>query len=141
MALKTELPYIEQNRRNKVMFKEVTKTNQDEQRSGGHLVHHITDIITGILILMLFIRFTLHIFGSITSYGVGKFVVTFTEPLVRPFEGVFPARTTGAMSDGLFEVSAILSMIAIAFMGYAVRQLLNALEKEPNKVYESKIQS
>lgn len=139
MTIDKKLPYIEQE--NTMIYKDVAETNKDEQHASVHFAHHLTDIIASLLILLLFIRFTLHIFGSITSYGVGKFVVTFTEPLVRPFEDIFPARMAGAMSDGLFEVSAILSMIAIAFIAYAVRQLFGALEKQPNRVYESNTQS
>lgn len=111
--------------------------NLQPDETGLHMVHHMVDIASGALALLLGIRFVVNAFGISTASGFGQFVTFVTQPLVRPFVGIVPDSPLGAMNGGRVETATVLSMIAMAFLGYAIQQLIYAFEHEP--VYEPEL--
>lgn len=97
-------------------------------RSGAtHALGHVVDIITALILLILSIRFMFEIFATDRASRFSQFVYGFSEPLVAPFAGLFPNMSLG-VNGGKIEAATIVGMIAIAFISYAVQQLLHALQ-------------
>lgn len=102
--------------------------NQPIPQSGSvHALGHVVDIITALILLILSIRFMFEIFATDRASRFSQFVYGFSEPLVAPFAGLFPNMSLG-VNGGKIEAATIVGMIAIAFISYAVQQLLHALQ-------------
>ncbi len=99
--------------------------------SGLHVVRHMSDILIGGLELLLGMRLTLQLFGVGNFSTFTQFVYGITQPLVQPFVGLFPNADFGTMDGGILESATIVSMIVLAFIGYAIQRLLHAMEPRP----------
>lgn len=101
--------------------------NKVAQSGALHAVAHVVDIITAALLLLLSIRFMFEIFATERVSKFSQLVYVVTEPLVTPFAGLFPNFSLG-VDGGRIDVATIVGMISIAFISYALQQLLNALQ-------------
>lgn len=107
-------------------------SDQIESHAGSlHMARHATDILTGALGFLLGTRLVLLLFGLQSASGFARAISAITQPFTTPFAGILPDSIYGAMNGGKLDTATILAMIAIAFLGYALRQLLEALEPRP----------
>lgn len=92
-----------------------------------HATRHIVDILTAALLILLSLRFMFEIFASDRLSRFSQLVYAITEPLVVPFAGLLPNISLG-VNGGRIDAAIVAGMISIAFISYAIQQLLIALQ-------------
>lgn len=103
----------------------------DDISSGLQSARHINDIFSGFLGMLLGTRLMLYLYGIQTTGDFGLAISRLTDFLVNPFNGLLQDSSYGAMNGGKVETATILSMIAVAFLGFAVRQFIDVLDPKP----------
>lgn len=81
------------------------------------VVYYILNIVEALLL----IRFVLKLLGANSGAGFTSGMYAITDPLVAPFQGIFP---TAAASGSVLEWSTIIAMIVYALIAFAIVQLL-----------------
>lgn len=85
----------------------------------------LTETILGIVEFLLTIRILLKFFGASTVAPFVKWVYETTNPLLAPFEGMFP---TSTISTGfVLEVSTLFALITYAFVGVLLESIIHHL--------------
>lgn len=88
------------------------------------VVSRVINTIVSIVILALGLRLILQLFGANPSAGFVSWVYAITQPLVNPFENMFPALSLGQFA---IDTSTIIAMIAYAILGWLVMYLFSFL--------------
>jgi hypothetical protein len=81
----------------------------------GGLLLALIDIVIGI-------RFILKLAGASEGNGFVDFIYNITDPLVRPFEGIFDEQTVG--DDGIFEPEALIAILVYAIVALILGAIL-----------------
>lgn len=90
--------------------------------TGSTIVARIINIITGIVLLLLAMRFIFALLGANKDSAIGNFVYSVTQPLVDPFFSLFNYRTDFGVAN--FEFQTLVAMIFYAFLGWLLVRLL-----------------
>ena len=85
-------------------------------------IHLVTSLIEG----LLGIRFILKLFGASTKAPFVTWVYKNTEPLLNPFQGMFPSP---ALSGFAIEFSTLVALVVYAIIGYIAVQALVDLSR------------
>lgn len=83
------------------------------------LILWLNDMILGIVEFLIGLRIILKLFGASTAAPFVVWVYNTTDPLLSPFEGMFPSPEL----EGQFviEFSALFALLVYAFIGYLIR--------------------
>lgn len=85
------------------------------------LINFVLSVIEGFLGL----RILLKLFGASTTAPFVTWMYETTQPLLYPFQGMFPSPK---LPEGfIIEFSALFALIAYAFMGYIATEALETL--------------
>ena len=88
------------------------------------LISLVKTVFTAIELLIL-LRTTLIFFNASASAVFVQWINELTNPLLRPFVGIFPSVTVG---DGLvIEFYALFGPIVYAFIGYVITEALSVI--------------
>ncbi len=84
----------------------------------------VINFIVGLVTLLLSLRFILLLFGANQANGFVSFLYGLTEPLVRPFQGIF-----GSLSvEGFFvDWASIVAIIVYVVLGSLLSSLVSSL--------------
>lgn len=117
---------IERDRYEPVREVEVEDREHPVARAGWK-IESIVYWIGGIIEAMLAIRIVLSLLGANQNNGFAQFIYGVTYPLVAPFYGLFG--TNFQYGASRIELEAIVAMIVVAFITWAVAGLIRVLRK------------
>lgn len=83
----------------------------------------VVALILAVLETLLLVRFVLLLFGANASQPLVSFVYGISDPLVRPFQGIF-AQPAGPPT---FEVAAVLAIVFFLLLGALVLAAVRAV--------------
>ncbi len=91
----------------------------------------LSDTVLGIIEFLLSLRILLKLFGASTQAPFVQWVYETTNPLLAPFEGMFP---TSSLSTSLvLEISTLFALITYAFVGVLLESIIRQLAEPPRK--------
>ncbi|HEX6544226.1 MAG TPA: YggT family protein [Ktedonobacterales bacterium] len=97
----------------------------------GWRAAQIVYTIGGIIEVLIVIRALLELLAANPDAGFSSFIYGITDPLVAPFQGVFPTpHTNGSVLD----MAAILAIIVYALVIWAIARLLDLAQRRSNRV-------
>lgn len=79
--------------------------------------------IAGIITALLGIRFLLNFFGANPNSGFTQFINGVTQPLIAPFDNIFPA---ASVQNGFLEWSTLLAIVFYLIIASILASLLSA---------------
>ncbi len=82
----------------------------------------LTHIVIGTIEFFLALRVFLKFLGASTSSAFVRWIYDTSEPLLAPFQGIFPSK----VFEGTFvlELSTLVALVAYAFVGYILTEIL-----------------
>lgn len=83
----------------------------------------LTSVIFGALQVLLVIRFILKLGGALETHPLVAAVYGLTEPLVRPFQGIFPQ----PQGPPVLEVATLLAIVFLVLVHALILALVRAL--------------
>lgn len=87
----------------------------------------LTDIILNLVEFLLMTRIVLKLFGARTVAPFVAWVYETTNPLLAPFEGMFP---TSSLGDGFtLEISALFAVLFYGFLGFLLQLTITSLSQ------------
>lgn len=87
--------------------------------------------IGGIVEALIVIRLILELLAANPSAGFTNLIYTITDPLVAPFQGVFP---TPQSHGSVLDLAAILAIIVYALLTWLVARLAELIQRRSNGV-------
>ena len=87
------------------------------ERAPYAAIYYVLNILEAVLLLRLVFK----LLGANPAAGFTNVLYTLTNPLVRPFAGIFP---TSSSAGSIFEWSTVIAMLIYALIAYAIVQLL-----------------
>ena len=92
------------------------------------VVTRVVALVLTVLEALLLFRFVFKLAGANQGQPLIAWLYAFTEPLVRPFQGIFPEpRTPGVVID----VAALLAIVFLFLVGWLVVALVRAIAGRP----------
>ncbi len=86
----------------------------------------LVQVVASLVELVLGLRIVLKLFDANPSTPFVNWVYQTTQPLLTPFEGMFPSPTlTGGF---VIEFSTVFALMAYAFIGYLLVEIIDLLE-------------
>ena len=89
------------------------------------LLESLSRIVFGVVEFLIGLRIILKLFGASTSAPFVNWVYETSEPLLKPFLGMFPSPKIEGFY--LLEFSAIFGLLTYGFIGYLVEEILATL--------------
>ncbi|HEY2004552.1 MAG TPA: YggT family protein [Candidatus Saccharimonadia bacterium] len=99
-----------------------------ESRGDYYRGANIVYLITGLVELMLGLRFAFLLLGANQGSGFVTFVYALTYPLVAPFNGIFG---TPSIDRSTFDPATLVAMVIYAVIGWAIVRLVAAAHRTP----------
>jgi uncharacterized protein YggT (Ycf19 family) len=93
-----------------------------EEVSPATRVAQVIYVILGIIIALIIIRVVLKALAANAGAAFTSFVYGITDPLVAPFQGIFPTPTSSRGS--VFEFSSIVAIVVYALIAWVVVRLI-----------------
>src|SRR5579862_6492588 len=90
-------------------------------RINDSIVGTLIDLIFGFIELLLLLRIILKLFGAAPAPFV-RWVYVTSQPLVNPFQGMFPSPTL--QGGFIIEFSTIFALLIYALIAYFIREFL-----------------
>lgn len=87
------------------------------------VVTRVVLLVFTILEVLLLFRFAFKLAGANSSQPLVAALYDFTEPLVRPFQGIFPEPPTGVVVD----IAALLAILFLFLIGWLIVALVRAV--------------
>lgn len=86
-------------------------------------IHRVLYYILGLIEVLLAFRFILLLFGANIEAGFAQFLAKLTDPLMIPFQGLFPVNQSAAGAS-IFSPSILVAMLVYALVIYGLAQLI-----------------
>ncbi|PIT89195.1 MAG: hypothetical protein COU27_01695 [Candidatus Levybacteria bacterium CG10_big_fil_rev_8_21_14_0_10_36_7] len=94
-------------------------------RKSTSIVVYIVDAVFSVIGVLLGLRVVLRLLGANSSAPFVGWVYETTQPLLTPFQGIFPlSRIDGGFT---IEFSAIFALIIYSLVGYVILQAIDEL--------------
>jgi YggT family protein len=90
-------------------------------------VTRVVMVIFTALEVLLLLRFTLKLSGANAGQPLVAWLYAFTEPLVRPFQGIFPEPRAGTVID----LAALLAILFLLLVSWLIVALARAIAGRP----------
>jgi uncharacterized protein YggT (Ycf19 family) len=103
-------------------------TSADSSGQARHWVWYVNlwgGLLLSIIVILIAVRFVLLIAGASAASGFVEFIYDITDPLVRPFEGIFDEQTVG--DDGVFEPESIIAIVVYSIAGLIIGAILRTI--------------
>lgn len=88
------------------------------------IVTRVVMLVITVLEALLLFRFVFKLLGANASQPMISWLYAFTEPLVRPFQGIFPEPRTPAI---VIDVPALLAIVFMLLVGWLIVALVRAI--------------
>ncbi|MFD2637991.1 YggT family protein [Piscibacillus salipiscarius] len=100
------------------------------QVKGIRFINYLINLVIGLVQLILGLRIILKLFGASVSAPFVEWTYNTSEPLLHPFEGIFPTKVL----DGTFvvEFSAIFAFLIYTIIGYFLTSLILGFDRKWN---------
>ncbi len=105
---------------------ETVETSPATQR-GAFKAEMIVYWVAGIIEFLLLIRIVLGLLGANKGNGFAQFIYSITQPFVQPFYGLF--NTTFQFEAARFEYEAIVALVVVAFIAWAITKLIEIIRR------------
>ena len=103
----------------------------------SRLIALVTNIVIGAIEFIIALRIILKILGA----GLAPFVLWVyqtSQPLLAPFEGMFPTTKPSGITPGsILEFSALFALLVYGFIGYLISQALAYLNYQKTIYYSN----
>lgn len=86
-------------------------------------VTRVVMLIFTVLEVLLLFRFTFKLAGANAAQPLIAWLYSFTDPLVRPFQGIFPEPRAGVVVD----IAALLAILFLFLIGWLIVALVRAV--------------
>jgi uncharacterized protein YggT (Ycf19 family) len=106
-----------------------TVASSNARVGGATLAGRVVNLITGILLTLLAIRFFLSLLGANRSNGFADFIYSLTFPFVAPFFGLFGY--TMQYGVARFELETLVAMAVYALLGFALAKIVTLSQRHP----------
>ena len=90
-------------------------------------VTRVMTLIFTVLEVLLFLRFTLKLLGANIGQPLVNGLYGITEPLVRPFQGIFPEPRAGVVID----IAALMAILFLFLVAALIVALVRAIAGRP----------
>lgn len=90
----------------------------------------LINIITGIAITLLSLRFILRLFGASASNNIVRWIYDTSGDILGPFRGIFPTRTVNGF---VFEFSTLLAIVLYGILGMFLIYIIDVLTPRKKK--------
>jgi len=90
----------------------------------------LTNLLIGFIEFVLGLRIGLKLFAASTRAPFVAWVYRTSQPLLTPFENIFPSLSLGPI---IIELSAISALVIYGLAGFIVNQILNQIKPAPKK--------
>ncbi|MDE3112137.1 MAG: YggT family protein [Chloroflexota bacterium] len=90
-------------------------------------VTRVVMIVFTALEVLLLLRFTFKLTGANAAQPLVAWLYAFTDPLVRPFQGIFPEPRTGVVID----IASLLAILFLFLIGWLIVALVRAVAGRP----------
>lgn len=97
----------------------------------GWRASQIVYTIGGVVEALILIRAVLELLAANPDAGFTSLIYTITDPLVAPFQGVFPSPQS---HGNVLDLAAILAIIVYALLTWAVARLLELIRRRSSTV-------
>lgn len=92
-----------------------------------HAIGQVISLILGVVELLLLVRIVLLFFGANPSAEFTTLIYGWSNPLVAPFQGVFP--NVMGSAGGVLDAAAILAMVVYAIGARVAEAVLRLLAR------------
>lgn len=96
----------------------ITGLRHDER---GFFAAGIINVVFGIILTLLALRFVLRLLGANPANGFASFVYDLSQPLVAPFFGLF--RTQAELSTARFELATLIAILVYGLVAGILSRL------------------
>ncbi len=90
-------------------------------------VTRVVMIVFTVLEVLLLFRFTFKLAGANAAQPLVAWLYAFTDPLVRPFQGIFPEPRAGVVID----IASLLSILFLFLISWLIVALVRAIAGRP----------
>ncbi|HEX7017305.1 MAG TPA: YggT family protein [Patescibacteria group bacterium] len=99
--------------------------------SPARFILYLINVVFSLIELLIAVRIILRLFGANPAAGFVQWIYATTEPLLRPFIGMFPS----PVLEGGFviEFSAVFALIVYAFVGYLLSEIVAELSYQSRR--------
>ncbi len=94
----------------------------DDRRDAAWRASQLVWLVFGVAIALIAIRFVLLLLGANPDAGFTDFIYTVTNPLVRPFEGIF-----AIPPDAPFDLAALMAIVFLFLVAALIVALVKAI--------------
>lgn len=99
----------------------VVRDKVDQRERTANKLEQVMWFIITLVMVVLFIRFVLLLFGAQTGVPFVDFWYGLTAPLVKPFAGIFGTLDTYNHYNGMrLELESLIAMLVYGLLGYMV---------------------
>jgi uncharacterized protein YggT (Ycf19 family) len=89
----------------------------------------ITQFVFGLISIMIVLRIMMKMLGASTVAPFVAWLYETTEPLLSPFQGVFPTpQVTGGF---VLEISALVALVVYGLAGFLINTLVTTMTRQP----------
>lgn len=89
--------------------------------SGMVMLQRVIWFITGVILIIIALRFVLLLLGANRDAGFTDFIYNLSGVFVSPFVGIFGEPTYGS---SVFEIASLLAIVVFALVGWGIGKLL-----------------
>lgn len=93
---------------------------------GGKLINLLVTFFFGVIEILLAFRIILRLLGANVGASFTSWVLDNTDPLVAPFEGMFPSPSLA--TSFVLDTAAIFALIVYAVVAFLLGELVEALD-------------
>lgn len=109
-----------------------------DRRDAAWRASQLVWLIFGVGIALIAIRFVLLLLGANPDAGFTDVIYTLTNPLVRPFEGIFGAPN---LETGVFDPASLVAIVVYSLLAWVVAKLVDILAGESRSAVETRSRS
>ena len=109
-----------------------------DRRDAAWRVSQLVWLVFGVGIALIAIRFVLLLLGANPDAGFTNFIYTVTNPLVRPFEGIFGAPD---LETGVLDPASLVAIVVYSLLAWVVAKLVDILVGESRSAVETRSRS
>lgn len=107
----------------------------DDRRDAAWRVSQLVWLVFGVGIALIAIRFVLLLLGANPDAGFTDFIYTVTNPLVRPFEGIFGAPD---LETGVFDPASLVAIAVYSLLAWIAAKLVDILAGDSRTAVETR---
>jgi uncharacterized protein YggT (Ycf19 family) len=99
----------------------------------ANFLNWLVSIVFSIIGLSLLLRFLFRLFGASTQAPIVQFLYTSTEPLLAPFQGIFPVQPIEP--GGVFEFPTLIAIVIYALLAWLIMELIDLITYNARRTY------